>query len=176
MREVTGDLWAWDDGQVIARVITTNGFVKKDGSAVLGAGVAKQAVERFGKGLPVKVGEYITRWGNHCHAFPPNPDADRDYWLLTFPVKPEAGPNGEPGFKAKAELELIRRSCMELLAWAVSVSETGTIVLPRPGCGNGGLQWDDVRPTLVDAFDQQLLFSSGFRTMGDRFVVCEVSP
>lgn len=176
MREVTGDLWAYDDGQIIARVITTNGFVKANGSAVLGAGVAKQAVERFGNGLAVKVGEYIERWGNHLHAFPPNADAGRDYWLVTLPVKPERGPNGEPGFKAKAQIDLIRRSCQELLAWAISISETGTIVLPRPGCGNGGLDWSEVRPVVEETLDQRLLFSTGYRTAGDRFVICEVSP
>lgn len=176
MREVVGDLWTWDDGNVLARVITTNGFIRKSGGAVLGAGVAAQAVERFGKGLETKVGEYLQKWGNHVHAFPPNPDADRDYWLVTFPVKPERGPTGEPGFKARAQTALIERSCHELLAWAISVSEDGTVVLPRPGCGNGGLEWDVVRPIVDRTLNMGLLFSTGFRSMGDRFVVCEVSP
>src|SRR5437868_1662644 len=115
MREEVGDLWTWDDGSVIARVITTNGFVTSTGAAVLGRGVAKQAVDRFGPALREKLGEYLQRWGNCVHSFRPNESAGRAYWLLTFPVKPAFGRFGEPGFKAEAELGIIERAAAELL-------------------------------------------------------------
>ncbi len=44
MKEDFGDLWDFDG--IIA--ITTNGFVKKDGSCVMGRGCAKEAALRFG--------------------------------------------------------------------------------------------------------------------------------
>lgn len=142
MREETGNLWDWDDGNVLARVVP----VIKDDLTFFPSGA--QALERFGHGLKVKLTEYFDRWGDHVHAFPPNPDADRDYWLVTFPV------------------DDIRRSAQELLAWALSISTSGTIVLPDPSPAT--------TTDLSEVFDQQLLYSSGYITSGDRFVV--VSP
>lgn len=180
-----GDLWTWDDEPVVARVITTNGFVTSNGQAVLGRGVAKQAVDRFGEALKTLLGDYLQRWGNHVHAFQPKPQHGRPYWLITFPVKPELGPNGEPGFKAKAELELISRSANELLMFTLGMlPDEGAIVMPKPGCGNGGLDWSDVAPVLSKELDQQIVFSKileatgqmaddDVRSIGERFVVID---
>jgi hypothetical protein len=51
VKEVFGDLWGF--GGII--VITTNGFVKRDRTCVMGRGCAKQAAIRF-PGLPNKLG------------------------------------------------------------------------------------------------------------------------
>ena len=32
-----------------------------------------------------------------------------------------------------------------------------TVVLPRPGCGNGGLRWQDVRPLLGLSLDDRFI-------------------
>lgn len=175
MRETQGDLWTWDDGNVVARVITTNGFVKNDGSAVLGAGVAKQAVERFGHQLEQMVGTYIVKYGNHVHAFRPKPELGRPYWLITFPVKPDRAPDGRPGFLADADERLIVRSAKELLAFYLGMIEEGTVVMPRPGCGNGHLEWDDIRGALAHELDQpvRVNFEPTAVSFGDRFVVVE---
>ncbi len=177
MREVAGDLWTWDDppGSVVARVITTNGFVTKDGKAVLGRGVAAQAVERFGDALKVKLGEYLSRWGNHVHAFPPNRAQGRTYWLITFPVKPPMR-GTVPGFKAPAEIGIIQRSASQLVAFTLGMlGDGGTVVLPRPGCGCGGLGWNEVEPILRPILDQPVYFHEEKveASIGDRFVVIE---
>jgi len=44
VKEVDGNLW---EIEADWRVITTNGFVKKDGRAVMGRGVARQALQRY---------------------------------------------------------------------------------------------------------------------------------
>lgn len=180
-----GDLWTWDEQPVVARVITTNGFVTKDGKAVLGAGVAKQAVEIYGDKLKVALGARLQAFGNGVNAFAPNPDKGRHHWLVTFPVKPEYGPNGEPGFKAKAELEIIERSAHQLLSFTLGMlPESGVVVMPKPGCGCGGLNWPDVEPVLSRVLDQPIVFSKRIqadgstvddevRSIGDRFVVME---
>ena len=48
MKEVFGDLWEFDG--IIA--ITTNGFVKRDGTCVMGRGCARQAAVRFRRTPP----------------------------------------------------------------------------------------------------------------------------
>lgn len=173
MREVIGDLWTWEDERVLARVITTNGYVTKGGAAVMGRGVALQAVERFGDPLKGWLGQQLQQFGNHVHAARPKPPA-RPYWLVTFPVKPAQGPTGEPGWKCEAELDLIRRSAQELLYWTLGMlfDEEGVVVLPRPGCGNGRLSWDDVEPVLHEVLWQPVRVNGDeLVDFGDRFVV-----
>mgnify|MGYP001580901715 CR=1 FL=1 len=46
-----------------------------------------------------------------------------------------------------ADLELIKESASQLAVVAGAYSNK-TFVLPRPGCGNGGLKWEDVKPVI----------------------------
>lgn len=144
MKEIQGNLWTWaQDAPNTYIVITTNGTVKRDGCCVMGRGVAKQAAVRF-PGLPAFLGEKISTHGNHVHVLPGN--------LISFPVKFH--------WAEEANILLINRSVVELVDTADLIHATH-IYMPRPGCGNGGLTWDVVRPLLVDKLD-------------DRFTICEV--
>jgi len=49
---------------------------------------------------------------------------------------------------------LIRQSARQLVEMADKFG-WGSVVLPRPGCGNGGLDWDDVRPILEAILDDR---------------------
>src|SRR3990167_6251952 len=95
MLEVQGNLWTFSADW---RVITTNGFVRSDGKAVMGRGVALQAAQKF-TNLACEFGGLLKVHGNHVMGFP-------DYRLLTMPVK--------HNWYEKADLELIERSCQEL--------------------------------------------------------------
>lgn len=145
MREMEGDLWDVAEAlQADAVAITTNGFVKKNGEAVMGRGVALEAKQRWAD-LPRLLGVSLKLLGNHVHNFAL---ATAPYRIVTFPVK--------LAWFEKAEIVLITRSVFELDSLATML-EWKTIVLPRPGCGNGGLDWADVRPVLAKYLDDRFV-------------------
>jgi len=135
MKEIVGDLWALHaKGNWI--VIPTNGIVNKDGHAVMGRGLALQAKERF-KGFPIILGAALKLQGN------------APFWwtaekLITMPVKHH--------WREQATPLLIRKSAAALMKMRRFVTQE-PIYLPRPGCGNGGLRWEAVRPYIVDVLD-----------------------
>lgn len=191
MLEKVGDMWRVG-AEYEAVCITTNGFVKKNGEAVMGRGCAAEAAE-FWPGLPSLLGLDIRVNGNvvqvvkevrlpvgRCATF------SKRVHLVSFPVKPgfilplnKAGtfdppdqatvdasvvahmrgqfkPDQQiPGWACIAQPTLICDSAHQLVKLADSKGWK-SILLPRPGCGAGELQWFDVsqilRPILDDRF------------------------
>lgn len=139
MIDVTGDLWEYT---AEVHGITTNGALRKDGACVMGRGCAAQAKERY-PGIEYKLGERIRQYGNRCFYM--------RYQLfdaiLTFPVKHH--------WREKADIELIKKSCGEAMEMADRFG-WHTVVLPRPGCGNGGLDYyEDVLPEIALLLDDR---------------------
>lgn len=147
--EASGDLWTYQPAD--ARVITTNAVVGPGQpgrrKCVMGRGVARQARDLF-PGIDATLGHAILLGGNHCHALgqyavsldqPP-------FWLVSFPVK--------DAWWEPAYLELITRSAFELRVLA-NTHGWRHVVLPRAGCGNGGLRWDSVRPILTGVLNER---------------------
>lgn len=131
MREVTGNLWTYP---ALYRIITTNGAVRKDGACVMGRGCAREAAERFPR-LPYQLGQHIKQHGNKVCIF-------LSYHLISFPVKHH--------WREKADLHLIQESVGTLGEFLDAILDPkDVVVMPRPGCGNGGLDWNNVRPLLV---------------------------
>lgn len=126
MIEVYGDIWGYQADFI---GITTNGTVNRKGACVMGRGVALQAVQHSPR-IALNLGKAILQNGNHVHLLRP---------YFSFPVKHE--------WWQKADIELIRRSAHELEELARLLVPL-TFVLPRPGCGNGGLRWIDVKPLV----------------------------
>jgi len=62
-------------------------------------------------------------------------------------------------WRERADLILIERSARELVDFVTDLWERGpaTICLVRPGCGNGGLDWKDVRPVLAPLLDDRFM-------------------
>jgi hypothetical protein len=128
MKEVFGNLWEFD-GTI---AITTNGFVKRDRTCVMGRGCAREAAARF-PNLPSDLGRRIRSEGSHVFHFP-------EHRLITFPVKHNWWEAADPG--------LIERSARELLKIIEVKKIKEAVYLPRPGCGNGRLKWEDVKKIL----------------------------
>jgi hypothetical protein len=133
MLEVNGDIWSYLGKGIVA--ITTNGYVTRDGRAVLGQGVARQAGDLF-PDLARRLGQELREGGNRVH--------DLGDGLVSFPV--EDSPWSLP------DLCLIRKSAGQLRELA-DQNDWPLVVVPRPGCGGGGLNWRDVAPLLDGVFD-----------------------
>lgn len=137
LKEFYGDFWEFPAN---VHIITTNGFRKKNGNAVMGAGIAKQAAKRYSM-LPHLLGEHLRVNGNVPNAF-----TTPDGIILTFPVK--------HAWYEKADLRLIEHSARLIRDMIIRNSlYNETFVTVRPGCGNGQLYWQDVRPYLDEIWD-----------------------
>lgn len=137
MREIRDNIWNYHGTAILA--ITTNGMVAKSGKAALGSGCARQAGEKF-PGLAEKLGKSLARQGNHV--------AYLGNGIVSFPV--EHTPFENP------DLKLIERSARELVSLADHMG-WDSVVVPRPGCGGGGLSWKEVKPILENHFDDRFL-------------------
>lgn len=147
MREAYGDLWDFvvDNGGIL--VITTNGTVKKDGRAVMGRGIALEATKRFPY-ITKELGVLLTDQGNHVFDLGELRIGKYEVHIVSMPVK--------HNWWEKADPKLIQRSAFELDQKA---TEKGwpSVWMPRPGCGNGGLRWEDVKPRIEDILDDRFI-------------------
>jgi hypothetical protein len=118
----------------------------------MGRGVALVAKTLF-QGLDRRLGSLIRERGNHVHYLGTwTGTGETPYNLFSFPVK--------HNYWEKASLALIKESVEQLAFQAVPFE---TIVMVRPGCGNGGRGWSVVKPILEPLLD-------------DRFLIVERNP
>lgn len=146
MKEFVGNMWRYYKKPGFVVLITTNGTVRNDGHLVMGAGCALEAMQRI-SGLAKGLGTAVKKSGNKMFSFGAGKNGPR---LLTFPVK--------HNWYEKADLKLIRLSASKLNHMARRYPEL-KFVLPRPGCGNGGLKWETVKPLLKDLPENVLVIS-----------------
>ena len=139
MREVTGNLW---DVEADVRVITTNGYIKRNGSAVMGRGVALQAANKDPE-LPRLLGALLQDRGNV-----PIPIDSVAGHLITLPVK--------HNWYEPADLDLIEASTRELVK-IVDDRLFKIVAMPRPGCGNGQRSWEEVKPVIEPLLDDRFV-------------------
>jgi len=169
MIERYGDLW---DGDIV--VITTNGFVKRNGAAVMGRGCAREAARRY-PGLEFKLGQLLKQNGNMVNYLGRQVDGKH---IITFPVKGvQQRFNGYnavrhmqtrfrkgdwvPGWALKADLGIIKQSAVQLFMLISKAIPNAVVYMPRPGCGAGELDWEtQVKPILANILND------------NRFIVC----
>jgi hypothetical protein len=132
MRVVAGDIWDLHESGAWA-VIPTNLQVRKDGTAVMGAGLALQAANRY-PCLSWTYGQELRRGGRYWLE-----PGDR---LVLLPTKRH--------WKDPSDPELIRSGCQWLAGVAAHYS-AHEFAVPLLGCGLGGLDWEtQVRPILEE--------------------------
>ena len=176
---VRDNLWNFI-GKASALCITTNGFTKRSGHAVMGRGCAAQALKRY-PSIDKKLGDLIQDHGNR----PMRVTKERNTSIVSFPVKPiyrtarseeelenkcvkhmvsqlspDLGIKDKvfiPGWATKAEVAIIRDSAQKLVAMADKF-DWKLVALPLPGCGAGELQFEkDVKPILDKILDQRFI-------------------
>lgn len=183
MQEITGDIfrpktYKPNIGIPSAICVTTNGAVTKKGLAIMGRGVAKSAADHFPE-LPETLGKLLYKNGNIVQAIRFNPRTDT--YVLAFPTKPKEVKlvsvyqltdhfrtkcryqvdDIVPGWALKSTVDRIQKSIEQLLEVSEEL-QLKKVVLPRPGCSNGGLKWEEVKE-VVSCLD-------------DRFFVINLPP
>ena len=147
LKTIKDDIWNFHPkGWSI--LVPTNGWVNKDGQAVMGKGIALQAKKLF-KGFEYQFARLLTKHGNNLFYF-------EKPKLVTFPVK--------HSWKDKADFKLIESSCRQLVT-LLKLNPELKVVMPKVGCGNGKRNWEDVAPIvngiLKDFEDRILIVDNG---------------
>lgn len=143
MYEAFGDFWGPDFGALGGSTrthyycIPTNGETTSNGLAVMGRGIAAQAAKRFPH-LPIMLGDSLRQYGNHVVPLGAR-GVDTRSGFIAFPTKNK--------WRDLSSVGLIERSANELAALARWLPEA-VFILPRPGCGAGGLSWEDIHRFL----------------------------
>lgn len=113
---------------------------------VMGRGIAMMFKERFPRNYQAyaaacKAGEvqtgkmFVTATG----------ELGGPRWIINFPTKRH--------WRQPSRLEWIEEGLRDLVR-VVQDNGIRSVALPPLGCGNGGLEWKDVRPLIEDAFKQ----------------------
>ena len=156
MKYAVGNIMQMID-KVSAIVITTNGFTKSNGEAVMGRGIAEQFKNAYPE-LPRILGSKIIQGKNNVH-FLKQLGRTRIY---SFPVKAEGmkleRPEQKelivsharykfsvgmyvPGFALKADIAIIERSLKQLAQVHVQ-DGLSSVIIPIVGCGAGELSFN----------------------------------
>lgn len=140
MKEITGNIFHIRDADAIC--VTTNGCVKANGELVMGAGIALQFNNRY-TGLAFRLGRKVRKRGNHVHTDWVSYDSRT---IVSFPTK--------NSWQEPSLLTLIKRSAEELVS-LTNRNNWKKVVLPRPGCGLGQLNWEDVKAVIEPILDDR---------------------
>lgn len=127
---IKDDIWNYYKKGYI--VIPTNGVIKNNGENVMGRGLALQVKKKYSE-FPKLLGDNLKQYGNVPLIF-------TEYKFITFPVKHY--------WWEKADLKLIKNSAQLLgKEW---IHKPELIYMPKIGCGNGHLNWEDVVPIIEE--------------------------
>lgn len=140
MKEIKGNLLDFHNKNNYIG-ITTNGVVKPNGELIMGAGLAKQIRDKIAfKEIPSNLGWLVKQQGNNVYFLP-------EYGLFSFPTK--------HNWWEKSDMRLVDKSCKQLWEFMSFKDKERNFYLPRPGCGLGGLNWLEVKPILLNYFENE---------------------
>jgi O-acetyl-ADP-ribose deacetylase (regulator of RNase III) len=146
-KEAVGDMW---EMPADTYCVTTNTelSVRHDNDhnpvahGIMGGGVALEAARRF-PGIERNLGKLLVA----SYQEPLVTTIWENPRVVCFPTKIKVHLN--------SNLHLIGSSCRRLMYWA-TYNNAKNILLPRPGCGLGGLRWEDVEPICAEFLDERV--------------------
>lgn len=145
--KTSSDIFSIPSGPNTAVCVLTNGMVKSNGHAVMGAGQAKQADQMFH--CSERLGACLSLHGNHVFDLGDVTAYGKTYRLIAFPTKHD--------WRNGSHMELIEQSAHELVQLCDKLG-IQTCYLPPAGCGLGGLNWKtQVEPMLSKILDGRFI-------------------
>lgn len=166
MKEIKKDLFECIfDKDVDAICITTNGHYTKDGIAVMGGGCAGVAARKW-PDMPKRLGMCLKKFKRNVPYIIGAVDEDgkslevnKDLFhnkkfkclVFSYPTIDD--------LMDGANIPLIVQSA-KIMADYANQLELKNIVCARMGVGIGGLDWDDVKPEIVDILDDRFTIVS----------------
>jgi hypothetical protein len=144
-------------GKADAICITTNCTFRKDGKRIVcGKGVAGEAAKRWSD-FELLLGEKSSMYGELSLHRPHIVLKEGRTNIVSLPTKYD--------WRNPSDLELIRHSIIHVTMLSV-LNNWKRVCIPRPGCENGGLDWDNqVKPAIAQFLDAE-----------DRFVIYSRKP
>lgn len=139
MREIRGDIF---DVEADAICVTTNMMINKLGAAVMGRGLALGFAQRY-PALPALLGEDVRYRNGRVFSLR---IAGEPRAIVSLPTK--------ASWRDPSTIELVEKSVQGLVRLA-HFHGWSKVVLPRPGCGLGGLEWADVKKVIEPILDDR---------------------
>lgn len=146
MIEVEGDYWELAKSHNTL-VCTINMVVKANGELVMGKGIALEFAKKY-EFLPETFGRQIKADPNTI-PMAYTGEVPHETILVGLPTKIH--------WQDKSTLFLIDQSLYALRKFIDSITnmDERKVLMTRPGCGNGGLNWDDVQPLCARYLDER---------------------
>lgn len=152
------DYWARASKKDIdALVCTTNNIIRHDGSLVMGAGIAKQFKETFPY-LDLNWGVIVDglKDGGHedYHILIDGPRRWQinSVYLVALQTKRH--------WQDPSPLDLVVESCHRLKLLA-DIMNWSVVLMTPPGCGNGKLEWKQVKKAIKFLDDRFIIVDNG---------------
>lgn len=140
MKEIRGNIFNQHDADAIC--VTTNMEVKQGNLAIMGRGIALEFTKQYPT-LQAFFGEDV-RYRRGAVFAARVPGEARA--IVNFPTKTK--------WSLPSSLELVIQSAKSLVI-LTDFNGWTKVILPRPGCGLGGLKWEDVKAVLEPILDDR---------------------
>jgi hypothetical protein len=154
MVEITGDLWTilQDPKRGYGSAcILVNWTTNNQGYAIMGRGIAAQAKQLY-PDLPDQLGTVIREAERHPYVFTYTSPTGTEPWLIMFPTKLH--------WRDPSPLWLVKQSVCQLMDLLDQFDWLAPVLLPRPGVGNGKLDWELVKATIAPILDKRVHITS----------------